>query len=278
MTIGNLEEQHLIAVTRLTRDLRRAAAELGEEQVRFYVDTYYNLQKLRIGAAAQGRSAEKQINDLVAWTTHEYETMENQVKTILGNYAESRPVGLWSLSQIGIGPVIAAGLLAHIDITKASTAGKLWRYAGLDPTVTWEKKQKRPWNARLKVLCWKAGQSFVKFSNHERCYYGKIYQERKYWERLNNDEGAYAMQAQTALRAKNYSKDTDAYKAYAEGKLPPAHIQARAERYAVKIFLSHWHAVAFEVEYGKPPGTPWIIAYDPRHTHVLSPPNWPLAM
>lgn len=273
-----IEEQHLIAVTRLSRDLRRAAGELDEEQVRFYVDTYYNLQKLRIASAAQGRSAEKRINDLVSWTTHMYETLENDVKSALGVYAESRPVGLWSLSQIGIGPVIAAGVLAHVDIKKATTAGKLWRYAGLDPTVKWEKKQKRPWNARLKVLCWKAGQSFVKFSNHERCYYGQIYKDRKRLEQVLNADGAYAAQAQAVLRAKNYSKDTDAYKAYSQGLLPPAHIQARAERYAVKIFLSHWHAVAYEVEYGKPPDTPWIIAYDPRHTHVLSPPNWPLAI
>jgi hypothetical protein len=44
-------------------------------------------------------------------------------------------------------------LLARIDIVKAPTAGHIWRYAGLDPTVRWNKGEKRPWNAGLKVLC-----------------------------------------------------------------------------------------------------------------------------
>ena len=37
----------------------------------------------------------------------------------------------------GIGPVIAAGLLANIDIKQAPTVGHIWRFAGLDPTNKW---------------------------------------------------------------------------------------------------------------------------------------------
>ena len=51
--------------------------------------------------------------------------------------------------------------------------------AGLDPTVTWGKGERRPWNAELKVLCWKLGDSFVKVSNKEGALYGRIYRERK---------------------------------------------------------------------------------------------------
>ena len=92
--------------------------------------------------------------------------MEGQIKRALEKYVDNHPVGSWLTSIHGIGPVIAAGLLAHIDIARAPTVGHIWRFAGLDPTTKWEKKTRRPWNAALKVLTWKAGESFVMF--HKR--------------------------------------------------------------------------------------------------------------
>ena len=48
---------------------------------------------------------------------------------------------------------------------------------------------KRPWNADLKLICWKAGESFVKTSNHPSDIYGHIYAERKLWEIQQNENG-----------------------------------------------------------------------------------------
>jgi len=67
--------------------------------------------------------------------------MENQIKRSLDKFTDHHPVGKWMKSIHGIGPVIAAGMLAHIDIEKAPTAGHIWRYAGLDPTVVWLSKE-----------------------------------------------------------------------------------------------------------------------------------------
>ena len=61
------------------------------------------------------------------------------------------------------------------------------------------------------------------------------------------------------MKSKNIGKTTDAYKAYIQGKLPPAHIQQRAERYAVKIFLSHLHEFWYEQHYGEKPPKPFAI-------------------
>ena len=56
-------------------------------------------------------------------------------------------------------------ILAHVNPEKTTTAGKLWAFAGLNPEVKWEAGQKRPWNARLKMLLvYKAGESFIKQS------------------------------------------------------------------------------------------------------------------
>ena len=58
--------------------------------------------------------------------------------------------------------------------------------------------------------------------------------------------------------------------------LPPAHLHARAKRYAVKLFLSHYHHVAYEVRTGAPPKAPYIVTHDPGHVHHIVPPHWPV--
>ena len=197
------------------------------------------------------------------------------MKRALDAYTDTQPVGAWSKSIVGIGPIIAAGLIAHIDIEKAPTVGHIWRFAGLDPTVRWEKSQKRPWNASLKTLCWKVGESFVKVSGREDDVYGKLYLERKAQEVARNTAGAFATQAAAKLERFKIGKDTDAYKAYSQGLLPPAHVHARAKRWAVKLFLSHWHHVAYEARFGTPPPKPYILTTEGGHAHFLPPPSWP---
>lgn len=259
-------------VARLSRDLVAAAKTLSDDEARFLVDAYYTMQENRIRGAAQERELTEsgEPHSVLQWLTAQDAILEQQIKRALNSYAESKPVGQWSLSIYGIGPVISAGLLAHIDITRAPTVGHVWSFAGLDPTKTWEKKTKRPWNASLKTLCWKVGQSFMKFSNHEECRYGRIYRERKAIEVERNEAGQFAEQAALALTRKRYGVETGARKAYEAGRLPPAHIDARARRYAVKLFLAHWHEVAFVAHYGEKPPLPYPISHL-GHAHVINP-------
>jgi len=144
----------------------------------------------------------------------------------------------------------------------------------LDPTVTWEKKTKRPWNAALKVVTWKIGESFVKVSSNENDVYGKVYVERKALEIERNEVGAFAEQAAEKLRKFKFSEDTGAHKAYEAGKLPPAHIHARAKRYAVKLFLAHWQEVAYYHHFGERAPKPYVITHL-GHAHYIEPPNCP---
>lgn len=257
-------------IARLTKDIREAAKNLTDDEARFLVDLYYQIQDFRIGAASQVRSMEKTQEPVfvLTWSRDTMETIEKEIRFWLKKYAERKPLGEWAMNICGIGPVLAAGLMAHIDITKAPTVGHIWRFAGLDPTSKWEKKTKRPYNAALKVLCWKIGESFVKVSGNEADIYGKIYLQRKALEIQKNDAGEYAAQAATALQTKNYGKTTEAYKHYITGKLPPGHIHARAKRYAVKLFLSHYHAEAYRLHFGKEPPLPYPIAHL-GHVHLV---------
>lgn len=260
-------------VQKLTKDLREAAIILSTDEARFLVDAYYSMQEDRIRSAAQTRalSASGEPHAVVKWLGEQSEILESQIKRALEQYAKHDPVGEWLMSIVGIGPVIAAGLLAHIDITKAPTVGHIWRFAGLDPTMKWEKKTKRPWNAALKVLCWKTGESFVKTCNHENSVYGPIYRQRKEYEQLRNERGELAEQAARALTEKRISKDTEAFKSYSVGRLPLAHIHARACRYTVKLFLSHVHEKMYWNKFGIAPPLPYPIAVL-GHAHRIAAP------
>ena len=142
---------------------------------------------------------------------------------------------------------------------------------GVDPTSEWKKGEKRPWNAHLKTICWKLGESFVKVSNKDDAFYGQMYKERKALEIARNEAGEFSEQAAAKLKKCKIGKTTDAYKAYSACKLPPAHILARAKRYAVKMFLSHLHEIWYEHHYDEKPPAPYVMAHG-GHAHKVPPP------
>lgn len=273
---GNFEFPEIIARL-LNRDVMNMAVDLDSNSTRSLVDAYYTLQENRIAFAAQARELQKQDSphELVAYLSTRIEILEKSLKRPLEAFASSTVAGSWALDQYGIGPVLAAGLLAHIDISKAPTAGSVWRYAGLDPTQTWEKGQKRPFNAELKTLCWKIGQSFMKFSGRDECFYGQLYKQDKIRRVEKNEAGDYAEFAKSILDKKNF-KVNQTRKTLESGKLSDAQIDAQARRFAVKIFLSHYHAVAYQDYHGRPAPRPYIIEHG-GHAHEIAIPGNPFA-
>ena len=319
MTVAVVEERETIQETlrQLLKDFRVAREVLSDEEARFLVDLYYQTQEHRIALAGQMRSMDVEPHSMIQWVYETMQFMEKQIEQKLGRYSMQSEVGQWSRSITGIGPVLAAGLIAYNPMTWTDKDGltqeqrkvtQLWRYAGLDPTSSWEKGQIRPWNARLKTLCWKIGESFNKQKFRDSDFYGKLIDQRKRYEWRKNIAGEYSEQA--INKAKVVGKSTEAYPWYAgtyilqpadidtcmegtaaikeilpyaeadEGSgvnmLPPGHIHARAKRWAVKLFLAHWHAVAHECAFGEPSPTPYAIAHL-GHVDEIPPPNWPLA-
>ena len=260
-----------ISIERLSRDLASAAITLSDQEARFLVDSYYIMQKARLRGENQIRAMTREPHALLAWLTAQDGVLEAQIKRALDRYTRTKPIGEWLRAVHGIGPVISAGLMAHIDIARAPDCGHIWNFAGLNPRKIWRRGEKRPWNTQLKTICWKAGDSFVKFSGAPECYYGAVYRERKAWEVARNDGGGNAAAARGALDAKDYSRETGARAAYLAGKLPPAHVEARARRYAVKRFLAHLHAIWHWMEFSAPPAVPYIIAHSTHHDIELPP-------
>jgi hypothetical protein len=268
------EKQDLQPLVKLTKDLRNASRTLTQQEARYLVDRYYQIQQYRTSAKNQIRASEnEEPNEVIVWFAENFEELEKNIKKALDAYTSSHSVGVWAKSIIGIGPTFAAGLLAHIDAKKAPTAGAVWSYAGYNPSVEWKKGQKRPWNADLKKLCYLIGESFVKVSNNPKDVYGKLYRSRKEQEVTKNENHDFADQAAAKLEKFKIGKETEAYAAYSQGLLPKAHINERSKRYAVKIFLAHFHEVLFEYEFGTKPPNPYAISIL-GHAHKLEVPNY----
>ena len=189
------------AIAKLTKDERSSARLMTARQARYIVDSYYQQQENRKRGdnqvASMARAGEPHA--LAAYLAGSYDAIETRIQSILDHYSDAQPAGRWARSIVGIGPVIAAGLLAHIDVERSVTVGDIYSFAGLNPSRRWEPGTQRPWNARLKNLCYKIGSSFTKVCNREDDVYGKVYQRRKAHEWERNLRGDYADQARRKL-------------------------------------------------------------------------------
>ena len=263
------------------KDVRGMVQPQNPHTMRELVKAYYRIQGARIAIAAQSRELAKDgdSNELTEHIANNMKYMEQSLIYPFTRFANDYVAGRWALSQYGIGPVITAGLLSNIDISRAYTVGSIWRFAGMDPTVVWTKGQKRPWNDDMKVLVWKIGQSFMKFSGREECFYGKLYLRDKTRRAEANESGLYAERAKSILAQKDWKKDTPSRRKLQAGHLPDAQIDAQARRFAAKIFLSHFHTVWYEDYHtelqGKPVRAPrpYAIAHG-GHAHMIEIPHY----
>ena len=321
------------AIGKLTKDLKDAIKGMPDSAARLLVDIYYQMQEDRKRSSNQTRAGEDDAepHEVVAWLAKQHHDLEIRVRRVLDIFSDAKPLGQWARVQKGIGPVIAAGLLAHIDISKAKHGSGLWAFAGLDANtywkgqadtskkleklfggrpdeirpehvamvckalrrtqgtllkyaantkgdVTWTKLvaavARKPWNGQLKTLCWKLGESFVKVSGSDDAFYGKYYATCKADEIARNELGEYRAQAAHKLDTFKIGATTEAYGHYSTGKLPPAHLHARAKRRAVKLFLQHYFEVGFWLVNGQHCAKPWAIAHG-GHTDYIAPPSAP---
>lgn len=396
---------------RVNKDTRRAMQALTPDDVKVLVDLYYNIQEHRKAFSNQLWAAQENdepASDFIGFTYRSIMRLEDNISKAMDEVSYKTDEGTWCRKIFGLGPVLTAGLLCHIDINLSPHVSSLWAYAGYAPGIEWYGRAKatalvdeyvprkrhydisdvyilcnklemsqirtvtmlkfaqqldkakpvyrinedvlqalqedglsteiltqlnsiegtvfkereefvealrgcidvkisrngenliinqseyrepkaitrdkiihalarRPWNAKLRTLCWKVGDQFVKAQNQDKDIYGKIYKSQKDLYKKRNDQGLYKERAAKILTDKNFTKLTETKKAYEEGRLPDGHIDMMARRYATKRFLSHLWVVMYESKhgYGSAPD-PWIVTHgghDP--SHISRPPFWP---
>ena len=305
--------------------------EVSKNEIKNLVKLYYETQRIRIMA---NNYVDKNDSTIIerAFTPDviDYKIIEKNIENQLLAICKSQEVGRWLLSITGIGPVLAAGLFANFDITKATYASNFTSYAGLnDYNRPWLGKEKSkkilddilqgrkevtdedvyeysartqwkyevflegaynqktnkwsatnlvklasrpPYNADLKTLLWKVGESIKYQKNRPQSLYGKIYNERVIYELIKNEKGAYKEQAEQILATKNIGKETNAYQAYIQGKLPLAHIYTRSSRFVQKIIVNHLFNEMWRVQYDTIPPKPYIIDHsEGKHNDIILP-------
>lgn len=115
-------------------------SKFSKDTIRYLVDTYYQIQKLRkvrdnqLRAVMQGKDGEGFETSMFIAT--EIRNIENSIKSMIDYYTDLIPVCYWAKSNLGIGPIISAGLYARLDISKATSAGSFWSYCGLNDNKT----------------------------------------------------------------------------------------------------------------------------------------------
>jgi hypothetical protein len=221
--------------------------------------------------------------------------MEGDIKRHIQSLVKEWPVwSQWLKNVSGVGPIIAGGLLAYVDINICHKVSQLWHYAGqhvVDGEIPRLKKGvKRSWNRRLQTIIWNFGESIVKSGKGYRA----LFDERKHHEiqnrfltvNLNNgrsqddlagfiaghllDEpvgkkkkGHYISNKASALsiiKAMNGSGEL-----MLERK--PGHINNRAKRHVRKVFLAHVYKFWREAE-GLPVRTVYAMTLGPEHEEI----------
>lgn len=269
-------------IPKLDKEVVLQAAKLSAPEARFLVANYYQSQEMRkrsdmqvrhlgdragVVAVTEDGAERPMMAPMLSSTAASFALIEHEVAKALNVYAEGSLVGRWCMSHVGIGPVITAGLLAHLDITKAETAGHFWSFAGLNPTMKWEKGQKRPFNRELKQLCFHLGECIKRTHNHPDSYYGPIYRHFKEKVIAKNEAGANAERAKTFR-----TNSSDVRAKLKEGKLPDGNLDRQACNQTVKIFLSHLQAVMWWDKYNRAPPKPFAEAHL-GHAHMFRIPN-----
>lgn len=258
---------------RLSAQEKEDIAALGPKDVRGLVYAFYAHQRQRIRLDAQIREVEKAGGNPAALRPPraDFALMESRLISRLGQWAIGRPGGEWSRSVWGVGPIISAGLAAHIDVSKTPTAGGVWRFAGLDPTLTWGKGEVRPYNANLKVLLWKLAGGWVRGGTNPKNFGGQLYRQRKAFEVARDEAGGNAAAAAASLERRTV-KDKELKELLQSGHLPAGQLDLRARRWAEKLFLAAYHEQV-RGELGLPVPLPYALTL-PGHAHRITPDDW----
>ncbi|MDW8258025.1 MAG: transposase [Gammaproteobacteria bacterium] len=281
---------------RWTEDLTAAARGLDRATVKAFVAAYYRTQRDRIRLTNQVNAFAKDGRPIkvVEFLAREIEVVERRFHKVLDIFSRHHPLGVWLRSIHGIGPVLAAGIIAYVDVSKARTPSSVWRYAGLSGPQTWGPGQKRPFNADFKRLCYLIVRSMHMCAGHRDCVYGQWL--KSFWshEEHKNETGQLSAVAQEKLRALLASKRwplvdgqiPEQLKAtlspemqhtvdcWIAGKLTKHHVMMRAYRKTAKLFLSHVFAVAWKLEHKTDAPLPYAFKHLGHDlTQFIPPPN-----
>jgi len=143
----------------------------------------------RISAVENGKDTVngETLEVLTRWNMR-FDELEQMADKDISRFVCDVPIVQQMTCVKGIGKLLAAKVVAMVDITRADTVSALWRYAGYGvvegarerPT----KGEKLHYNARLKTTCYLIGSSFLRSGSPYRSVYDAA---REYYEKNRPD-------------------------------------------------------------------------------------------
>lgn len=147
--VAKLSKDAINAMRAGTMPNMAASGKVGEmanaTEARVLVDLYYSMQEQRKAVDNQVLSMDRGVDAGAGHQAADYmgvqvDALEANAKVWLEAFAASHVMWPWFSAVHGIGPVLAAGLIAHLGGRPLPpTVGHWWRYAGLDPSQKWLK-------------------------------------------------------------------------------------------------------------------------------------------
>ena len=203
------------------------------DQERFYVERILSVQK----------NAEK---------------YEKEYKKLMEEFVESESIYNEFLTKIkGISAILSANLLKEFGYCeKAPNISSLWKYTGMHvengEAPVRKKGEKLSFNAKLRTLCYKISDSFVK---QRTPFYREIYDKEK--ERqvglMNEVLNKLSKEQEKELKKIKKRKEKRDFFNQFNPKAPVSLLNAdmRARRKMVKIFLAHYWQASKELSHSQ---------------------------
>ena len=198
-------ELELTELDNFTKSVSKKFKTISDaNQARFTIDSYYQMQDMRINCANKIRADLKGLDnvspnpkenqekfDILYYQYKMYENAEANLKKILDAYSDSNYLSRWARQVTGIGPVLAASLPAYLQLKiedDGSTkmhAASWWNYCGLnDNNIPWlgREASKAIVNAAIEecggelneeamaIICGKSHWRLDHFKNFKDCY------------------------------------------------------------------------------------------------------------
>ncbi len=147
----------------------------------------------------QDEADEKTFAIVERWNDR-FIALEEEVDEDIKDLASEYPIIDEMVAVKGVGPMLAAKVVAMIDIDRAKTVSALWRYSGYGVTNGERDKptkgEKLKYNKRLKQACYLVGGSFLKSNSPYRQIYDSA---REYYE-ANRKDWTLGHQHNAAMR------------------------------------------------------------------------------